>query len=100
MCVHVCVCVVSGAEGERPPSHEEFPDPGDGGRVFRRGRGQQQEALQEEGGLLHPAGAEEAALHPRGGETQAALQETAQDHPEGADLHHPELNGENIAIST
>ena len=83
--MYVCeyLSLVVGSERKRPPAYEELPDAGDGWRVLLRGRGQQQEALQEAGGPLHPPGAEETAIHARHREAQATLQETAQDHTEG-----------------
>lgn len=73
-----------GVEGERSASHEKLPDPRHRRRVLCRGRGKQQEAVQEACCSVHPAGLEEAPLHTDCGETQDALQETHQDYPQGA----------------
>lgn len=74
----------AGVERERPPTYEKFPDPCHRRGVYCRGRGQQQEAIQEACRPVHPARPEKTALHPSCRETQDALQETHQDHPQGA----------------
>lgn len=74
----------AGVERERPPTYEKLPDPCHRWGVYCRGRGQQQEVIQEACRPVHPAGPEKTALHPSCGETQDALQETHQDHPQGA----------------
>lgn len=73
-----------GVKGERSASHEKLPHPRHRRRVLCRGRGEQQEAVQEACRSVHPAGLEEAPLHTDCGETQDALQETHQDYPQGA----------------